>query len=478
MKFTGRTPSPVRQVLSPKARGAARPQPARALALRVALAMLAMCLLSGLARDFIGAAPAVDSALQIVSAAPDFSPAAQLQATPAGLLSTVGALGVFWAEMAAQLGKNGAIWLILPILVCATLWWGLALLGEWRRPPIVLLALLLVQLWAAGHLLAPLLPPTQKIQTDATALAFQFDDEPLSPRQAIARCRARGASVLVFVGRDRVLPRPELDALRAANADLVLLNGCEYRGAAHLIFVGAKEAITSKAHDVPAAMQAADKQGALVFAFPETSGWDTVLQLLQRGPNGLIAAPDATSIKDANVLVKSSGGVAIVASSGETAWTLLPGSAKSLQEIARDVRARRVAVAFAPNAKTSRGNPLAGSARVAWNKLSRAQRAATIFGALAVLASLAFWGAGARAAGLESGPQRVVGFLRKRRMGGRMLGLFFMLLAWLGTVAIVAWSVFGLMRETAQWSPLYALPIFAALTMLYVYGRRLWRQVQ
>ena len=487
-------------MLKPGARGAKPMRPARATALRVALAALALCALIAFARDFIGAAPPLAAHLEIISATSAFQPPAQLVSVPAHWLATFGALGLFWEHLIARLGVAGAPWLIATPLALALVWWILALLGEWRRPPLLFIALLIVQLWTSGFVLLPYLPPAQKLETRATALNFQLEQNglhgaPRSPQrmaalqQAADECRAHGGAGIVFIGEHRLLPVAELQALRAANPDLLLLNGHEYRGDAHLIFVGLQAAITPSSHIAPAAISAAKKQGALVFAVPMEKGEYSALQWLRRGVDGFALSPD--SAKPAN-----GRALAALSTAGGAAWTLLPPEISDWPGVVQAVRSQRSAAAFVRPAPESPGatsaeavlpetvlpeTVLPEAARAAWRRLSRAQRVNVLLGTVVLLALLAFWGMGERAPAAAPGPQRVVGFLRRRRMGSRITGLVLMLLAWLGTLAATALAVTKSWPQawSQAWpTPLYTLPALIVLALLYLYGRSQWRHVQ
>jgi hypothetical protein len=123
-----------------------------------------------------------------------------------------------------------------------------------------------------------------------------------------------------------------------------------------------------------------------------------------------------------------------------------------------------------------------GSAGAAWRQLSIAQRINTIFGLAALAALIWLWGSGARNSSHVSAPSRVVGFLRRRRMPARVLGLLLMVLAFalcIGAALITMGTHFkGSAGALLSLSPLYAIFSWILFDALYLYGRGLWRRKQ
>lgn len=414
------------------------------------------------------------------------------------------ALPAFAGEFAQALGPRGLPILIFNVLALGLLWLGLAQLGEWRRPCVPLLVLLALQMFGAAYYLSSFRAPSRHMSTRYTAFDFHahttHSSGLLTPQQQIDWHRERGFSGLAFTDSDVLMNPGEFASLQAANRDMILLNGLEYHGGrAHLIMLGLKTPISARKMDVPGAIRQAKKQGAIVIAaHPWNPNRYSSAQLLRMGVDGFEAWNGV--IWDARLAKLNRERRLVATSATDTwsksgarclTWTLLPTGMKDGANVLRALRLKKTAIAFALedgdtmqafDARQSRmkgifGVPLAlGSA---WQLISRAQRINTLLGLLACGALLWVWGAegASRSSGsLAGGPQRAVGFLRRRRFSARLAAAALMAFCFLASIvsAVVAlsWSV----ESFPAWTPLWGLISWLFLDALFLYALHLWRR--
>ncbi|MDQ3814148.1 MAG: hypothetical protein M3347_09380 [Armatimonadota bacterium] len=509
LKFSGRTPSQAAgqfglRVITP-----------RGVALRLAMAAGILCLLVAFARARLGdAMPSSHEPLRIFvigTGTPNFHPRAQLEALPgrAGWLATVGAVGVFACEFAQQLGPRGWPRCLVLILLAGAVWLVLAHVRGWRKPSLLLIALVSLQLFGAAYYFSSFRAPTSRLQTLPAKnpyCAFDFhvhttrSNGLLTPQQQIDWHRVRGFNGLAFTDTNRMIPDDELKALRAANSDMLLLNGCEYHGAAHLILLDLKAPISSDALAVPEAIQAAKRQNAIIIvAHPWYPAKYTTQQFLEMGVDGFEAWNGEIWSRDLALLAQQRGliattGTDTLSKSGARCftWTLLPQGMDDPDDVLRALRRHKLAAAFTlgdsdtptaydeRQARLRRFSGLVIAARESGQRLSRAQRLNTILGLLLFAALLWAWGAQVDSrATVPSGPNRALGFLRRRRLGLRLVGLLLMILAVAGSLYAALLTMGATFKApdvapTPTLTPLHAIIAWIVLDGLYLYGRSLW----
>jgi hypothetical protein len=120
----------------------------------------------------------------------------------------------------------------------------------------------------------------------------------------------------------------------------------------------------------------------------------------------------------------------------------------------------------------------------AWGTLSRSQRINTLFGLAAIIALLWAWGAQSyQTSTVPLGPHRALGFLRRKRLAARVLGLLLMLFAFAGSIGAALLTMGGAFKsgpvqQDSALSPLYAVVAWVVLDLIYLYGRSFWRRTQ
>lgn len=472
----------------------------------MALAALALMLLAATARARLGNDAPFERPLQIFAPAPlpNFAPSTRnvaLQKVPAGWSATLGALPVFLGETAQALGPRGIVPFAVASLLLALGWLGASYLGEWRRPCVPLLLLLALQGFGAAFYFSSFRAPPRRLQTAFTAFDFHthstLSTGLMTPQQQVNWHRARGFRGLAFTEKNALMPAAEFAALQAANPDMLLLNGYEYQsGRAHLIMLGLKRA--PRERKLERAIRDAKAQGAVVIvAHPWEPNRVSPTEFVQMGVdgfeawNGRVWSRDLARLNKQRRLLATSATDDLSKSGSRCfTWTLLPPGMDDSGDVLRALRLRKTAVAYALDAGDTfaayenrraamRGIgavPLALGA--AWETLSRAQRINTVLGLLACVALLWMWGAQSskRAAPLP-GPQRAVGFLRRRRLSARGAAALLMALAFIGSIAVavvcLSWSS-NLISSAL--TPLHAVFGWLLLDALFLWGLRLWQR--
>ncbi|MBV9867832.1 MAG: hypothetical protein JO316_20965 [Abitibacteriaceae bacterium] len=483
---------------------------------RIALAALVLCVVVATLRSRFGdIAPwPPERPLRIMMTgftAPNFQPRAQLQEVPVGWLQTFGAVLAFAGNLAQQVGPKGAIWLVVLMLLGVAAWWLLAHLGEWRKPLLPLCILIVLQSFGAVYYLSSFLTPSRRLVTPFTAFDFHThtlrSNGLLTPQQQIDWHRARGFAGLAFTDSNTLMPVAEISALRAANPDMLLLNGCEYHGDAHLVLLGLKSAISARDMSVADAIKAARRQGAMVIvAHPWSPAKYSIAQLIQMGVdgfegwNGVIWSHEVAQVDKQRHLIATTATDTLSKSGSRCfTWTLLPRGLNNPDKVLRALRLRKTAAAFALNdddtpetydqrqarLKHLSGLPLA--VRAAWGELAPAQRINALLGLLGLISLLVAWGAASgRPAAMSLGPSRAVDFLRRRRLVGRLSGCLLMLLAFLGSIDAALLTMGATFKATApvktntlaHLTPLHAIVAWIILDGLYLYGRILWQRTR
>lgn len=459
-----------------------------------------------------------DRSLQIfnLTPLPNFAPSpanTKLQGSSAGFMATFGALFVFMGELTQQLGTRGIVPYFLLVLIVAGLWYGLAYMGEWRRPPVAFIALLGLQLFGAAYYWSSFRTPASTLATPFTAFDFHTHTTRssglLSPQQQIDWHRARGFKGLAFTDSDTMIPADQFAALQAANSDMILLNGCEYRGPIHLIFLGIKTAVSARQFDMPAAIKEVKRQGGIVIvAHPwwprdllhgkpsgkEIANLDQFTRFGVDGVeswNGIVWNRDLVRYAQQRRLLTLTATDTLSKSGARCyTWTLLPLGMDDESDVLRALKMRKVAAAFALNngdtppaydaaqKQLKRPKGLIIGVRAAWNSLARAQRYALLCSIVIVAALSWAWGAerGRKPLDLQ-GPKRVVGFLRKRRIMAQIPSLLLMILAWAGSIAAAVYCLSWTERVLVPGlTPAYAILAWLLCDVIYLYGRSLWHR--
>lgn len=441
----------------------------------------------------------------------NFQPRATLQAVPVGWLETGGAVFALAGMIAQEMGTRSVGWLLLAALLAVGAWWTLAHLGEWRKPSVPLSLLLVLQTGGALYYLASFASPARRLATPFTAFDFHThttrSNGLLTPQQQIEWHRARGFRGLAFTDANRLMPDAQLTALRAANPDMLLLNGCEYHGDAHLILLGLKRALSSHEMSVTAAIRAAQQQGAIVIvAHPWAPGKYTPGQFIHLGVDGFEAwsgaiwSQELAQLDQQRHLISTTATDTLSKSGARCfTWTLLPRGLDSGDKVIRALRLRKTAAAFAlsdndtPDAYEQRQVRLKGigglalATRTAWGELCAAQRINALLGLVALIALLCAWGAqSGRPRPALLGPNRALGFLRRRRLVRRLSGCMLMVLAFPGSLDAAMLTMGTNFKVDApakaaaltHLTPLYAIGVWIVLDLLYLYGRSLWQRTQ
>jgi hypothetical protein len=481
----------------------------RALALRIALIAILLLPLVASLRFAIGNTTRFEYSLQIFtqSPLPNFAPRdanTQLAAVETGWWETFAALPVFAGELTQALSGRGLMWIVLLALCGATLWYVVAQWGRWRKPSIPLILLLALQLCATAYYFSSFRAPPRTLNTAFTAFDFHthttHSSGLLTPQQQIDWHRQRGFNGLAFTDTNRMIAAPEFAALQRANPDMLLLNGSEYQsGNAHFILLGLRKAIDGRAvPDAREAVRLANAQGALVIvAHPWSPGKYKPEEFVRMGVHGFEGWNGVVWDRSVALLNESRGLISVgstddLSKSGARCyvWTLLPRGMDDTDDVLRALRLRKTSIAFAlgdgntpqaynENRRASRRPAaLSGAVGTAWNSLTRAQKMAASLGIIACVAALWAWGAApARPKTTLAGPQRAVGFLRRRRLTLRVLAALVILLAFAGSFA----AAYFAMAEHASLSfmhftPLSAIVVWAAMDALLLYGLVLWHR--
>jgi hypothetical protein len=364
--------------------------------------------------------------------------------------------------------------------------------------------LLALQLCGAAYYFSSFRSPTRSLNTAFSAFDFHthttHSSGLLTPQQQIDWHRKRGFKGLAFTDTNRMVEPAEFAALQKANPDMLLLNGSEYQsGGAHLILLGLREAIDGRVvTDVRQAVRAAKAQGALVIvAHPWSPGKSEVEEFVRMGVHGFEAWNGAVWDREVALLNQRRNLVTIgstddFSKSGARCyvWTLLPRGMDDAQDVLRALRLRKTSVAFAlsegntPEAYNDnrraarRPQALSRALNSAWNSLTRAQKVSASLSLIACVAALWAWGAApVRSQAALSGPQRAVGFLRRRRITLRALAAFIVVLAFAGSLvaayfALAEYASLSFMHFT----PLHAVGVWLAMDALLLYGLTLWNR--
>jgi len=523
LKFAGRTPSPSRTGRGSRMNlmGLTRADEPRVLALRLAATMAVLCLLVALTRSWWGNQPGwpADHSLNTFFVAPlppNFQPRLRLEAVPVGLWSTLSAVWIFAGNLTQELGPRGGVWPIALVALMAVLWLVLAHVRGWRRPSIPFVVLLALQLFGAAYYFSSFRAPARRLDARKsgtqipTGTMFDFHAHTtrsnglLTPQQQIDWHRARGFNGLALTDSNTMVPEAAMSALRAANPDMVLLNGCEYHGDAHLILLGLKTPLSAREMDVPTVIQAAKAQGAIVIvAHPWSPTKFEPQQLLKMGADGLEAwngviwsQPLANLAKQRNLIVTTATDTLSKSGARCFTWTILPPGMDDEGDVLRALRLRKIAAAYALNkndtpaaydarqASLKRPGALFPAIGAAWTALSRAQRINTLLGLIGVIALLWAWGAQSyQVSTVPLGPHRALGFLRRKRFAARVLGMFLMAFAFAGSIGAAVLTMGGVFKSDAVQqdsvlSPLYAVVAWVMLDFVFLYGRAFWRRTQ
>lgn len=474
--------------------------------LRFAALCLFLWLVAALLHNLLGSALPFARTLQLAQLAPlpNFAPRAAnttLVAGQSGFWDTL--LGPLWlaGETTHILSERGLVAFLPTVLLCLLAWYGVAIARGWRRPPLFFLLLIALQLFGASYWLVSFRAPARVLRTPYTAFDFHthttYSSGLLSPQQQINWHRARGFRGLAFTDSDRMLPAAELAALRARNPDMILLSGQEYRGDKHILIFNAKSPITSKRFDVTGALREAKRQGATIIApHPwSPSRAPFAKEFLQSGAIGVEAwngvVFDRTSLEAARArkaTVIASTDTASKSGSVCSTWTLLPPGMDE-KKVLRALSVKKTAIAttltdadtsdaFDLNARAQR-KPLATfrALGAAWKTLSRAQRVCTALVLLALAALTWAWGARPpRREVVLSGPTRVIGFLKRRRLQMRAPAFLLMLLAWIGSLAAAIYCLSWTQKIVPGIGPLHAVSAWILCDALYWWGRKMWQR--
>ena len=543
LKFSGRTPS---RISGTGTRADAffggakllRGHAARVVATRVALSALTLLLLVALFRAPLGNraarggdggnGAAAQSTLprpltpwRFGANLPNFQTRAQVQGVTPGFVETLLSPLLWIGESVRAFATpnrstlSGALWLVALLFLAVSVWFVLAQLGEWRRPSLPAVLLLLLQLIGMAVLLAAWRLPSLRVETPFTAFDFRVTTTHsgglLTPLQQVNRHRAAGFKGLVFTDSPP-LPQSTLDGLRAANPDLLLLNGSEQRGGqAHLLFLGARVPTIARGTSASQAIAQAKKLGALVLvAQPWRPGRLSADQIISLGADGVVAWSGNVWDRALAERARSRNWIVVSASSlgaredfaaGNTSvagvWTLLPRGMDESSDIWRALARRKTAVVSTlsdtdtQQAKTS-SRHIFGSLRAGWGTLGRALQINALLGTVAVLALVWAWGAEkGHKPSVPTGPKTAVGFLRRRRLTGRLTGAALVVLAFALTLTLLACVLNGsavgevlhrlppartAMLQSFFVTPALAIMLWIVCDVMFFYGRSLWNR--
>jgi hypothetical protein len=425
------------------------------------------------------------------------------------------ALPVFLGEWTQRLdpqegGAWGAVFALLCAWLLAVAWWTWAKVGRWRRPSLPLTLLVLAQGFGAFYFLSSFRAPIRALRPQASARAFDFhvhttrSNGLLTPQQQVDWHRARGFGGLAFTDTNRFMDEAELEALRGANLDMVLLNGAEYHGRdGHVVLLG--QISPQGSFSIPQArefLKASGKaRGGGVFAVA-AHPWSGDLSLAEWTPyvqgveawNGVVGNRDL-ALRAQKARRLAVGGTDSASKSGADAyvWNLLPASAQSPSQVLAAMRAGRVVVvqALTPQetpsgfeqrrAQSKRPGIVARSWREAWSKLSRTQRLVALLQLAALLSLGVWWGSRDETVAQEvQGPQSARNFLKRKRLVLRVCGALAMLLAFVGSAALAVAAMSGTWKGAAPaWllTPAVAIAGWALLDVFYVWGAGVLRRI-
>lgn len=503
LKFSGRTPS--RTIGGEPLRADTRAARKRFLRQFAAVCLLLMPVVA-LLRGVVGSSLPFARSLQLVQLEPlpNFAPRAAntaLVAGHSGFWDTLLGPVWFYGEMAQALGPRGLLSYVPVILLTLGLWYLLAVARGWRRPPVAFLLLISLQVFGAAYWLVSFRAPARTLRSPYTAFDFHahttHSSGLLSPQQQVNWHRARGFHGLAFTDSDRIMDANEFAALRARNPDMILLNGEEYRGDKHILFFGLKSPIRSRNFSVSAALAEATKQGAVIVAphpwspdqAPRAPEFLAAGALAVEAWNGVVFdRPSLEAARAARAPALASTDTASKSGAVCNTWTLLPRGLNEAK-VLRALRLKKTAVAttltdadsseaYDRNQRAQR-KPLATfrSMGTAWHTLSTAQRICTLLLILAKISLL--WGWGARGPRREvqlSGPSRVVGFLKRRRLAVRGPALLLMLFAWAGSILAAVYCLSWTQKFVPGIGPVHAVLGWLVCDAVFWWGRGLWHR--
>ena len=481
----------------------------RQWAWRIAITFFLLSALTTLMRARLGDSvpwPA-SRALRIWNNTPQFAPTATTQSAPIGAAQTALALPVFVGEWMQrldpqQIGARGLLWLLCGIIIVLGIWYVIALLGRWRAPDVLLSLLICLQVLAVAYYAISFRAPLRTLQSDFVAFDFHthttLSNGLLTPQQQINWHRARGFKGLAFTEADRLVPSQQMEELRRANPDMILLNGTEYHGRdGHLLCFGL--AAPLRAQDAAAAIREAKKQGAFVIVAHPWSSDRSAAKWLSLGVDGVEAW---NGIVGDNELAKNVAGrgktVTGATDSGSKSgadcyvWNLLPKNVTSPADVVRALKTRRVSVArlllpeetlagFEARRREARGaGAVWNAARQAWSKLSPAQRTTALLQmAMLCCVWLALGTRDEKVINVPTGPTSAMSFLRRRRLVLRCCGMLLIVLAFVGSLALARLGFGGASPfwTPVSWTPASAIMGWIVLDAAYVWGKTLWRRI-
>ena len=434
---------------------------------RTLIFALTLLLIIATARGFFGAGGA--RLLYESSRAANFAFALSsttLQTRPANWLETLFALPLFFIETVRLLAGNGVLsallFLGIAALIFGAVWFGIAAFFSRRAPFLPLLLLIALQLGGAALLMRRVLAPPVSLSTPYTIFAVARGE---NLNGEIARLEKSGVTAAALAGKEP-LSESELAALRKSHPRVLLTNGfiSQSSDGARFVAVGiaAPSASTRAAwRDLESVARDIEKRGGAMIVEENDA------REYSRAPQtALVALRDESALKGWNA---RGGKNAIVAKGAFGAtWTILPRGLRDGQNVTRALRLGKTGALFARDFSAPRGFfSLWQAKRTAWDLTSRAGKIAIFLGVLAMLCAVWLWSAGGAMRREESlsGPQRAVGYLRKRRLLVRGGGAL-VLAAALGGSALVAIFALDFLPALACW---------LLLNGLFFYGYRLWR---
>ena len=437
-----------------------------------------------------------------------FQASCELVRLPITGLATLAALPIFAGRFAHELGGRGLPWFGVWVLFASLGWYAIAVFNNRRLPPVPFLVLLMFQVLGVAGYLDSFSEPTARLISVDRVMDFHvhttLSTGLLTPQQQIDWHRARGFTGLAFTDLNSLMPEEQFLALCAANPDMLIVNGCEYDGTDHLLFLGLSQPVTAHAFDVPAAIAAAKRQGAVVIGAPLEALYPNSYANEQPGNagidgleilNGSIFSPDLAQRESAGRLIGTAGSGALSRSGSQCfSWTLLPQGLHNQYDVLRALRLRKTGIVTTLSFLDSPPNYMddqerlrgpAGSffaARAAWFELSRLQRVNALLQLAAVLSLVLYFAAPPRRKTPNSnGPHRAMGYLRRRRLLPRLGGLMVMAMGVAGSIA-VGLPIFGTAFGSPalnSWTALQSRTAFAAwfvLDALYLWGQSAWRK--
>ena len=322
--------------------------------------------------------------------------------------------------------------------------------------------MLALQLGGAALLSLRVLAPPVSLQTPYTIFAVVRGE---NLNGEIARLEKSGVTAVALAGKEP-LSESELTTLRKSHPRVLLANGfiSQSSDGAPFVAVGiaAPSASTRAAwRDLESVARDIEKRGGAMIVEENDA------REYSRAPQtALVALRDENDLKD----WKARGGKNAVVAAGASgaAWTILPRGLRDGQNVTRALRLGKTGALFARDFSAPRGIfSLLQAKRTAWDLTSRAGKIAIFLGVPALLCAVWLWSAGGAMRREESlsGPQRAVGYLKKRRLLMRGGGAL-VLAAALGGSALVALFALDFLPALACW---------LLLNGLFFYGYRLWR---